>query len=160
MAVGIAADPLITQLRRQITETDRAIIELVNERLELVATMKDYKARRGLDFVDAEREHRMLTHLQRANAGPLTAAGLDGAVRRASRADEARGCPAGEEGVVRFAVVGNGLMGTSVVLAAERAGFEHVSAVPDADLVVVAVPVAPSRKSCPTFSPPRPRAAS
>ena len=76
MAVGIAADQLITQLRRQITETDRAIVELVNERLELVATMKDYKARRGMDFVDAEREQRMLTHLQRANGGPLTAAGL------------------------------------------------------------------------------------
>jgi chorismate mutase len=76
MAVRSTADPLITHLRRQITETDRAIVELVNERLGLVATMKDYKARRGIDFVDAEREHWMLTHLQRANGGPLTAAGL------------------------------------------------------------------------------------
>jgi prephenate dehydrogenase len=42
---------------------------------------------------------------------------------------------------MRVAVVGNGLMGTSVALAAERAGFEHVPAVRDADLVVVAVPV-------------------
>jgi prephenate dehydrogenase len=42
---------------------------------------------------------------------------------------------------MRVAVVGNGLMGTSVALAAERAGFEHVPAVQDADLVVVAVPV-------------------
>jgi prephenate dehydrogenase len=41
---------------------------------------------------------------------------------------------------VKVAVVGDGLMGRSVVLAAERAGFEHV-AVQDADLVVVAVPV-------------------
>jgi prephenate dehydrogenase len=32
-------------------------------------------------------------------------------------------------------------MGTSVALAAERAGFEHVSSWKDADLVVVAVPV-------------------
>jgi chorismate mutase len=76
MAVRSTADPLITQLRSQITETDRAIVELVNERLELVATMKDYKARRGLEFVDAEREHWMLTHLQRVNCGPLTRAGL------------------------------------------------------------------------------------
>jgi prephenate dehydrogenase len=42
---------------------------------------------------------------------------------------------------VRFAVVGDGLMGTSVMRAAERAGFEHVTALQDADLVVVAVPV-------------------
>ena len=42
---------------------------------------------------------------------------------------------------MRFAVVGNGLMGTAVVLAAERAGFEQATAVQDADLVVVAVPV-------------------
>ena len=76
MAVRASADPLITQLRRQITDTDRAIVELVNQRLGLVATLKDYKARRGLQFVDAEREHRMLTHLQRANGGPLSAAGL------------------------------------------------------------------------------------
>ena len=67
MAVPIGSrTPLVTQLRRQIAETDRAIVELVNERLELVATMKDYKARRGLGFVDAERERWMLTHLQGA----------------------------------------------------------------------------------------------
>ena len=42
---------------------------------------------------------------------------------------------------MRFAVVGEGLMGTAIVLAAERAGFEHVHALQDADLVVVAVPV-------------------
>jgi prephenate dehydrogenase len=41
---------------------------------------------------------------------------------------------------VRFEVVGTGLMGTSVVLAAERAGFEKVP-LADAELAVVAVPV-------------------
>lgn len=41
---------------------------------------------------------------------------------------------------MRVAVVGTGLMGTSIVLAAERAGFENVSAV-NADLVAIAVPV-------------------
>ena len=76
MAVRSAPDPLITQLRRQITETDRAIVELVNKRLDLVATMKGYKARRGIEFVDVEREDWMLTYLQRANTGPLSAAGL------------------------------------------------------------------------------------
>jgi chorismate mutase len=76
MAVRSAADPLITQLRRQITETDRAIVELVNQRLGLVTTMKGYKTRRGIEFFDAEREDWMLTYLQRANGGPLSAAGL------------------------------------------------------------------------------------
>jgi len=76
MAVRSAPDPLITQLRRQITETDRAIVELVNQRLGLVTTMKGYKARRGIEFVDAEREDWMLTYLQRANGGPLSATGL------------------------------------------------------------------------------------
>jgi prephenate dehydrogenase len=41
---------------------------------------------------------------------------------------------------MRIAVVGTGLMGTSVLLAAERAGFENVS-IADAELAVVAVPV-------------------
>jgi chorismate mutase len=76
MAVRTTADPLITQLRREITETDRAIVELVNKRLGLVATMKGYKARRGIEFVDVEREDWMLTYLQRANGGPLSPAGL------------------------------------------------------------------------------------
>lgn len=77
MAVRATADPLITQLRREITETDRAIVELVNKRLGLVATMKGYKARRGIEFVDVEREDSMLTYLQRANGGPLSPAGLE-----------------------------------------------------------------------------------
>jgi chorismate mutase len=77
MAVRTTADPLITQLRRQITEIDRAIVELVNRRLGLVATMKGYKARRGIDFVDVEREDSMLMYLQRANGGPLSPAGLE-----------------------------------------------------------------------------------
>jgi chorismate mutase len=76
MVVRSAPDPLITQLRRQISETDRKIVELVNQRLRLVATMKGYKARRGIEFFDAEREDWMLTYLQRANGGPLSAAGL------------------------------------------------------------------------------------
>ncbi|MGH3083175.1 MAG: prephenate dehydrogenase [Gaiellaceae bacterium] len=42
---------------------------------------------------------------------------------------------------MRLAVVGDGLIGTSVVLAARRAGIEHISTAHDADLVLVAVPV-------------------
>ena len=76
MAAAPEPDPLITQLRRQISDNDRAIVQLVNERLRLVATIKDYKARRGIEFLDADREHWMLAYLQRMNRGPLSQAGL------------------------------------------------------------------------------------
>jgi len=70
------ADPLIRQLREQISDADRTIIEAVNARLKLVAKLKAYKESRGLSFVDPEREEWMLSYLTRANRGPLSAAGL------------------------------------------------------------------------------------
>ena len=69
-------DPFIRQLREQISDTDRSIVEAVNARLKLVARLKSYKESRGLDFVDPEREEWMLQYLARANRGPLTTAGL------------------------------------------------------------------------------------
>jgi chorismate mutase len=69
-------DPLIRQLREQISDNDRAIVDAVNARLKLVARLKDYKESRGLSFVDPEREEWMLQYLTRANRGPLTAEGL------------------------------------------------------------------------------------
>jgi len=70
------ADPLIRQLREQISDADRKIIEAVNARLKLVARLKAYKESRGLSFVDPEREEWMLSYLTRANRGPLSAEGL------------------------------------------------------------------------------------
>jgi chorismate mutase len=72
-----SSDPRITNLREQISDTDRAIVELVNKRLKLVAAIKDYKAGKGISFIDPDREQWMLTYLRRANRGPLSAAGLD-----------------------------------------------------------------------------------
>jgi chorismate mutase len=69
-------DPLIRQLREQISDADRTIIEAVNARLKLVAKLKGYKESRGLSFVDPEREEWMLSYLSRANRGPLSAEGL------------------------------------------------------------------------------------
>jgi chorismate mutase len=69
-------DPLIRQLREQISDADRTIIEAVNARLKLVAKLKSYKQSRGLSFVDPEREEWMLNYLGRANRGPLSAEGL------------------------------------------------------------------------------------
>ena len=69
-------DPLIRQLREQISDNDRAILEAVNCRLKLVAQLKQYKESRGLEFVDPDREEWMLRYLTRANRGPLSADGL------------------------------------------------------------------------------------
>ena len=69
-------DPLIRQLREQISDNDRAIVEAMNARLKLVARLKSYKESRGMSFVDPEREEWMLSYLTRANRGPLSAEGL------------------------------------------------------------------------------------
>ena len=69
-------DPLIRQLREQISDADRTIVEAVNARLKLVARLKAYKESRGISFVDPEREEWMLSYLTRANRGPLSAEGL------------------------------------------------------------------------------------
>ena len=69
-------DPLIRQLRQQISDTDRAIVDAINARLRLVAQLKRYKESRGIGFLDPEREEWMLQYLQRANRGPLSRDGL------------------------------------------------------------------------------------
>ena len=70
------ADPVLAQLREQITDTDRALVELVNKRLKLVERIKGYKQSRGLPFLDPAREEWMLLYLSRANRGPLSGEGL------------------------------------------------------------------------------------
>src|SRR3954471_8818566 len=69
-------DPLIRQIREQISDNDRAIVEAINARLKLVARLKGYKESRGMSFVDPEREEWMLQYLARANRGPLSSEGL------------------------------------------------------------------------------------
>ncbi len=71
-----STDPLIRQLREQISDNDRSIVEAINARLKLVAQLKRYKESHGLDFVDTAREEWMLQYLARANRGPLSAEGL------------------------------------------------------------------------------------
>lgn len=69
-------DPLIRQLREQISDSDRIMVETINKRLQLVAQLKRYKESRGIGFVDPEREEWMLQYLTRANRGPLSGEGL------------------------------------------------------------------------------------
>jgi chorismate mutase len=69
-------DPVVRQIREQISDNDRAIVEAINKRLKLVARLKAYKASRGYDFLDPSREEWMISYLTRANTGPLSADGL------------------------------------------------------------------------------------
>ena len=70
-------DPLIRQLREQVSDNDRALVEAINRRLELVAKMWSYKRARGLEVLDPEREEWILRYLARANRGPLSQQGLE-----------------------------------------------------------------------------------
>jgi chorismate mutase/prephenate dehydratase len=69
-------DPVLEQLRQQITEIDRSIIDAFNRRLEIVAQIKRHKDEHGIAFVDPDREAAMLAHQSSENRGPLTEAGL------------------------------------------------------------------------------------
>jgi chorismate mutase len=71
-----AADPLVRQLREQISDLDRAIVDLVNRRLELVTRIRRRKEELGMPFLDPAREEWILRYLTRANRGPLSAEGL------------------------------------------------------------------------------------
>ncbi|HLY85788.1 MAG TPA: prephenate dehydrogenase/arogenate dehydrogenase family protein [Gaiellaceae bacterium] len=165
-------------LRSEISELDRRLLELLNRRLELVAAVRDHKDEAGERWIDPEREAELMQALVAANPGPLSeravrsifSAALDvlkeevAAGRRAPASPAA--APARPRAVERLSVVGTGLVGTSVALAAGRTGtrvrgfdsdrgvlersagrgaLEAASsladAVADAELVVVAVPV-------------------
>jgi chorismate mutase len=69
-------DPYVRRVRTEISDLDRALVDLVNKRLRLVAQLKRYKDEHGIGFVDLAREEWMLQYLQRANRGPLSADGL------------------------------------------------------------------------------------
>jgi len=71
-----ASDPLIRQLREQLSDNDVRIVEALNARLRLVARIKGVKEERGIDFLDPAREEWMLQFLTRANRGPLSPEGL------------------------------------------------------------------------------------
>ena len=76
-AIDPSADPIIRQLREQVSDNDRALVEAINTRLRLVTRLKEYKDSHGLDFVDPDREDWMLRDMARANRGPLSAKGLE-----------------------------------------------------------------------------------
>jgi chorismate mutase len=69
-------DPTVQQLRDEISELDRAILDAVNGRIELVAALRRHKQEVGLPFLDPDRERQLLADLASANRGPLSDDGL------------------------------------------------------------------------------------
>jgi prephenate dehydrogenase len=169
----------LSDLREQIAALDRELLDALNRRLELVAHVQEHKQATGTRLIDAKREAELLEQLAAANDGPLSERAvhsLFGAVLDVMK-QELQGEPRREtpserprlpSGVTTLAVIGTGLLGTSVALAARRAGIGTVrgwdidgptlresagagaidraaesleDAVSGADLVVVAVPV-------------------
>jgi chorismate mutase len=71
-----APDKTLDDLREQLAANDRALLDLVNKRLDLVQQIKERKAELGVEFVDPEREAWLLDHLRGANNGRLSDEGL------------------------------------------------------------------------------------
>ncbi len=162
----------LSGLRDKIAAADREALEALNRRLELVRRVRTHKQETGAPLIDAAREAELLDELVRSNDGPLSeqavrslfSAVLD-VMKQESRSGEpaAPAAPRTSAPVSRLAIVGTGLLGTSVALAARRAGVASVrgwdadpamlresavdrgssleDAVDGADLVVVSVPV-------------------
>ena len=76
MSTVTSQDEFVARIRRDISDLDRSLVELVNKRLQLVARLKRYKDEHGIGFVDLAREEWMLQYLHRLNRGPLSREGL------------------------------------------------------------------------------------
>jgi prephenate dehydrogenase len=122
----------LDDLRSQISTLDGRLLELLNRRLELVAEVRKRKEAAGERWIDAEREAELLRELAAANPGPLSdravttlfSAVLDVLKQELATERPARPAAPAEArlGVERVAVVGTGLVGASVALAARRGG--------------------------------------
>lgn len=71
------SDSLIREIREQISDIDRSLVDAFNKRLELVQRLWRHKQSRGVEMIDPEREKRMLKDLAQANRGPLSQDGLE-----------------------------------------------------------------------------------
>ena len=69
-------DQTVEQLREQISDVDRAIVDGVNKRLELVEQLWRYKESHGIPMLAPDREESLVTALAHANRGPLSEEGL------------------------------------------------------------------------------------
>ena len=69
-------DPTVQRLREEISQLDRSILDAVNARIALVATLRRHKKEVGLPFLDQDRERQLLDDLVAANDGPLSDEGV------------------------------------------------------------------------------------
>ena len=69
-------DAVVNEIRDEIAAADRALVELLNRRVELVQRMKARKEEIGAGWVDPAREQRMLDYVAGLNRGPISQEGL------------------------------------------------------------------------------------
>ena len=133
--------PELAALRAEIAAVDRTLLDGLNRRLELVSDVRAHKDATNVRFVDAERESALLRELATVNRGPLSERGLNAIfsavldVMKQELQIDRPAAPAARPqavGIERLAIIGTGLVGTSVGLAAARAGIASVAAY-DAD---------------------------
>ncbi len=84
-------------LREKIAALDRAVLDALNQRLELVQQVRAHKQETGTRIIDAEREAELLNELVAANGGPLgegAVRALFSAVLDVMKQESAAGAPA------------------------------------------------------------------
>src|SRR5262245_8999701 len=69
-------DPVVAELREEITALDRELVAAVNRRIEVVRRLHDHKLANGIPLRDLGREGEMLALLSAENPGPLSRSGL------------------------------------------------------------------------------------
>ena len=67
----------LERLRGEVAAADLGLLALVNRRLELVREIRAHKEANGLPLLDPGQEERLVARLKEANAGPLSADGVE-----------------------------------------------------------------------------------
>src|SRR5689334_14308490 len=124
------ADAELRQMRDEIAAIDREVLDALNRRLGLVRRINEHKAATGAPAIDAKREAELLSELTLANRGPLSEEGVRTAfsalldvmkqeLRAKTTPAGGPARPSSAPAVSSLAVVGTGLVGTSVARAAK-----------------------------------------